>query len=181
MGEWTSESWLSSTEAELYRGTEDITSPASHALLVQAGLVSTSDISSSTIDLKILDNGCGLGQLSEVLLREPSFERRKGEIDIVCGDVDESLLEAVRDKADKNGWRGVQVKKNDTHVRRSRLERNLILIDEKLESNHSRSWFQAMDLPDETFTHVFGSFVYMLMPKPIDALQGMSTISLVAV
>ena len=28
-----------------------------------------------------------------------------------------------------------------------------------------------MDLPDVEITHVFGSLVYMLMPKPIDTLK----------
>ncbi len=129
MEKWTPEQWLTSTQAELYEGTEDITSPAAHALLVQAGVLPLShlhspppNISASSPqhqsfhkELRILDNGCGLGQLTEVLLTDPSSKGK--EVSIVCGDVDESLLDAVRKKGKKNGWEAVEVKRIDTHVR----------------------------------------------------------------
>ena len=174
MDKWTPELWLSSTEAEVYEGTEDITSPAARELLVQAGLIQSSSTTTSAPSstpgshLDILDNGAGIAQLTEILLDQPGLRGSK----IVCGDIDESLLEAVRRKAKKNRWENVEVKKIDTHVSAAPH------IHRKGDCRNDCSGRQAMDIPDTQFTHIFGSFIYMLLPDPITALKGMSPIGL---
>jgi hypothetical protein len=120
MEKWTPALWLTSSMAELYEGTENITSPAAAALLVQAGLRPSekgadNTASDNSTELVILDNGAGLGQLTEVLLEDPQARRRlENGGKVICGDTNASLLETLKAKAKK--WKNVEVLSNDAHV-----------------------------------------------------------------
>lgn len=77
----------------------DITSPAALALLTQAGVLPSS-LSTTAPTLEILDIGCGIGQFTEILLDQPGT---KEGLLVVAGDVEGSLLDAVRGKVATKG------------------------------------------------------------------------------
>lgn len=97
--------------AELYEGTEEITQPPATALLTQAKVI---DPNATGEGIEILDNGAGLGQLTEMLYAGVKVQEWKGKVTL--GDVDVSLLEASKQKVEKQGWKGAEVKKLDTTV-----------------------------------------------------------------
>jgi len=102
--------WLQATLAESYAGTEDVTSPPALALLKQSQILPLTSSSTET-KIKVFDNGCGMGQFTEVLLANG------GEgVEVVAGDIEDSLIGAVRDKKNERGWGNVKVDKIDTMV-----------------------------------------------------------------
>jgi hypothetical protein len=105
--------WLHASIAESFAGTEDITSPAALALLKQSKLLPFS-LSPPLNKIKVFDNGCGIGQLTEVLVSQDGGKRK--EVEIIAGDIESSLLEAVEDKKKEGGWGNVKVDRIDAMV-----------------------------------------------------------------
>jgi 2-polyprenyl-3-methyl-5-hydroxy-6-metoxy-1,4-benzoquinol methylase len=108
MDKWNAQQWHTQTQAEAYASTEDVTQPPAIALLKQAGLLPP-----RCDEIVILDNGAGMGQMTEMYLAN------NGQARVICGDVEPSLLEAVRGKkaADGEQWGKVEVQKLDAMVR----------------------------------------------------------------
>ena len=106
-----------------------MTSPAAHALLIQAGLLPHDPPLSSKTgtlpprsppayqDLRVLDNGAGLGQLTHELLSRVPIE--KGKLEVVSGDIDESFIEELKRRRLSRSW-GSDVQRVDATVRYSR-------------------------------------------------------------
>lgn len=109
MDKWTRETWLNATLVETYEDNEDITSPAAFALVHHSNILDTER------PLRVLDNGTGMGQVITALQHALSAQKA-AEMDIVCGDIDQGLLDAVRGKKEINGWENVTVEKIDAMV-----------------------------------------------------------------
>ena len=70
-------------------------------------------------EIVLLDSGAGLAQLTEALLEDDRVKSGLGKgLTVVCGDTDESLIEAVKEKVRSKVWQGVSVKRLDAMVRR---------------------------------------------------------------
>lgn len=102
------------TPSELLSGLETITQPPATALLAQVGITGPSSSNPSGKGLNILDNGTGMAQLPEMLFKEVGGTGWQGKVTL--GDVEEDFLRATREKVEKNGWKGVEVKRLDTMV-----------------------------------------------------------------
>ncbi|WWC71756.1 uncharacterized protein I206_105715 [Kwoniella pini CBS 10737] len=138
---WNSTNWLTANSYEMYKGTEDITSPAGLQLILQSDL--KSDIERS---INVLDLGFGLGQISQQIIKFVS-DIDKNEIRIVAGDTDDSLLE------------GLKIRKRD-----QQSEGWNIVNVEKIDAN-------AIDRPNDTFDYIYCNFLYFLLKDPINGLQ----------
>ena len=116
MNKWTRVTWLDASLAETYEDAEDVTLPAASALVSASGIVDGFPLS-STAPIRVLDNGAGMGQVTECLVSR--LGDRQAEI--VCGDVDEGLLDVLREKRSMSGtgWTDVEVSKLDATVRSS--------------------------------------------------------------
>ena len=108
MDKWSQEAWLDASLPEVYQGSKDVTVPAAQALVAQSG------IRGRHSGMSVLDNGAGMGQVTESLLS--TFDGRDG-IKVVCGDIDADLLHALSGKKERQGWGNVQVKEIDATVR----------------------------------------------------------------
>lgn len=108
MDKWTRETWLDATLVETYEDSENVTLPAAKALIDQSGILESSDKA-----LTVLDLGSGMGQVVETLLAD---SRVSGEWNVVCGDIDDGLLQKVESKRAKHGWSNVEVVKMDATV-----------------------------------------------------------------
>ncbi|EJU03266.1 S-adenosyl-L-methionine-dependent methyltransferase [Dacryopinax primogenitus] len=94
-------------------------------------------------DLVVLDNACGSGIVTAILLGRMS-EEQKRRTKVLCGDIQSEVVKYVTERIEREKWEGVEVK----------------LLDA-----------QDTKLPSSTYTHVLTSFGIMLLPKPILALQ----------
>lgn len=94
MEKWTPELWQSQTAAELYAGGETFTTPPGNPLLDQAVPTGFSS------DDMVLENGCGVGFFTELLV-----SRMAGRGGLICGDIDQSSIELVRRKNELEGWK----------------------------------------------------------------------------
>ena len=77
---------------------EQATSPPAQALVLQSGILSAPG------QLHVLDNACGAGVLSHVLL-EAASEELKDRIELVCGDLDQNMAGVVGARIKDKGWK----------------------------------------------------------------------------
>jgi ubiquinone/menaquinone biosynthesis C-methylase UbiE len=80
---WTPDAWLKPTLDDLFDHFKDVTSPAALALIKASGILQTTQP-----NLKVLDNGAGMGQIAEALISSDGPKSMK----IVCGDINDGLL-----------------------------------------------------------------------------------------
>jgi hypothetical protein len=106
---WKADTWLNATLDEVYNHSKDITTPPAVALVQASGI-----FQSTGRDLRILDNGAGMGQVTDALIS--LSPKRHNSMDIVCGDINEGLLSKLRDRKEQDGWAGVQINHLDATV-----------------------------------------------------------------
>jgi ubiquinone/menaquinone biosynthesis C-methylase UbiE len=106
---WKADTWLNATLDEVYGQSKDITTPPAMALVKAFGI-----LQSTRRDLRIIDNGAGMGQVTDALI-SLSPERHKS-MEIVCGDINDGLLSKLRDKKQGEGWASVQINHIDATV-----------------------------------------------------------------
>jgi ubiquinone/menaquinone biosynthesis C-methylase UbiE len=106
---WTPDARLKPTLDDLFDHSKDVTSPAALALIKASGILQTTQP-----DLKVLDNGAGMGQIAEALL---SSDGPKS-MEIVCGDINDGLLYKFKTTKEREGWANVEVKHLDATVSR---------------------------------------------------------------
>ena len=158
MNDFTPAKWNAMSMAELYTDTEWVTAPSASALIAQAGL---SGGGTAATGVKVLDIGCGIGQLCGEL-----YDKKQGWAgEVTLGDIEPSMLQACKDKVAAKGWENAAVRDLDIMVRRRRSSR-----DEKIDRDYADR--QKLAIPDGTFSHVLANFVYFLLPKPAEALKG---------
>jgi len=97
----------------------------------------------STQELVVLDNGTGPGCVVTALMPLLDEQQQK-HTKVTCGDVDPPSIAYVQGKVEKEKWGNVEVKTIDA---------------------------QDTKLPSSSYTHVLSSFVIMLVPKPLAALE----------
>lgn len=87
---------------EFYSSAERVTAIPAKALLVQAGVISSDGaIVHSEKKRSILDNACGTGILTSLLF---NLEAKSEGLEVLCGDIAESMVESVKQKIAKNSW-----------------------------------------------------------------------------
>lgn len=106
---WIEETWLNATPAECYKQSQDVTMPAAAKLVEFSGILHKAQQS-----LRILDNGAGMGQVTEALFT--GFGKGGIKLEITCGDVDDGLLAEMEGKKERSEWSDVQVQKIDAIV-----------------------------------------------------------------
>ncbi|KAK6910674.1 hypothetical protein I203_104706 [Kwoniella mangroviensis CBS 8507] len=158
MEKWTPSLWLTATSFEAYQDTEGITQPAGKRLLEVSGLVPAqplissekgyqTPISNSALDdeneVKVLDIGSGLGQVTNALLRS---RRVSQHVRVVAGEIDDSLLAHLQHKKEQgiDGWGKVDVEKLDV---------------------------KNLAKPDNTFDYIYANFLYFLLSDPLAGLK----------
>lgn len=149
--------WKDPRNAKMYKAGEHITGPPGMDLIKQAGLLQTSLARPPVI----LDNACGTGILTTLLYQSLPEETLK-DMELICGDISTGMIEAVQQRIDENGWKGVKAQVVDGMVRVLSL----------LVCNGADRHFQKTGFPDNHFTHVMTNFGIMLMPEPEEALGG---------
>lgn len=77
---------------------EQATTPPARAMILQSGILSAPG------ELKVLDNACGAGVLSAVLLEEASKELKE-RMELVCGDLDQNMIGMVGARIKDKGWK----------------------------------------------------------------------------
>jgi len=157
MNDFTPEKWNAMSMAELYTDTEWVTAPSASALIAQAGL---SGGGTAATGVKVLDIGCGIGQLCGELYDK----KQEWAGEVTLGDIEPSMLQACKDKVVTKGWEGAEVRDLDIMVRRRRG--TVRTMDGDCADR------QKLAIPDGTFSHVLANFVYFLLPKPVEALKG---------
>jgi len=130
--------WKDPRIAKMYKAGEKITGAPAVDLIKQAGLLQT-PLQRPPI---ILDNACGTGIVTALLYQTLPKENLAG-MDVVSGDISTGMVEAVQQRIDENGWKGVKTQVVDG---------------------------MKTGFPDNHFTHVVTNFGIMLMPEPEDAL-----------
>lgn len=81
---------------------ERITAVPAAALLVQAGLTSSDgSILHSARKRLIFDNACGNGIVTSLLLKP---ESKSEDLEVLCGDIAEPMIEGVKQKIADNAW-----------------------------------------------------------------------------
>ncbi|GFF52691.1 conserved hypothetical protein [Aspergillus udagawae] len=103
---------------------------------------------SSQKPLVIFDNACGTGTVSSTLHRTLKDETTRS-WQLTCGDISEAMVEATKQKMNKEGWRNAEVKVVDAQ-------------DTRLLSAH--------------YTHIFSAFAFNFLPDSQAALKGISAI-----
>ncbi|KAI5476246.1 UbiE/COQ5 family methyltransferase [Pseudohyphozyma bogoriensis] len=84
---------------------ERFTGPAAEVLAVQSG--ATAERATTP---RILDNAAGAGILTaKVMARKPADQV----VEIVCGDFEPAMVEAAKERIDKEGWKGVTAQQAD--------------------------------------------------------------------
>ncbi|PSR82867.1 hypothetical protein BD289DRAFT_294128 [Coniella lustricola] len=94
---------------------------------------------------KLLDHGCSLGVVAPVLMETVPREVLR-ESSVLCADVSEPLVDAVRVRSEEEGWVNTQARVLDA---------------------------QDTGLPSESFTHVVSSLCFHLIPDSKAALKAM--------
>ncbi|KZT60631.1 S-adenosyl-L-methionine-dependent methyltransferase [Calocera cornea HHB12733] len=122
------------------RAGEIVTGKFVYSLVASAGLP-PKDV--QDLRLTVLDNACGSGVVTAVMLEKMTAEQRN-RARVTCGDVQQTLIDYVRARGEKEDWEGVET----------------LLVDA-----------QDTKLPSSHYTHVLTSFALMLVPKPLSALQ----------
>jgi SAM-dependent methyltransferase len=109
--------WQQASPDVMRRAGELITGKFAARLIQLAGLSAPSSGSSGAAvkELKILDNACGSGIVTAELMKVLS-EKQKGRLEVVCGDVQQGMVDYVKERVDKGGWTGVEVKLVDAQV-----------------------------------------------------------------
>lgn len=105
--------------AELYKAAQQTTEPFATLMIRKAGL----DHFDQT-PLVVLDNACGTGVISAQLY-EMLDESVKDEMQLVCGDNSERMVEYVKQKIQDDGWKGAKAEIVDAQVRATVLCRRL--------------------------------------------------------
>ncbi|KAG2024276.1 hypothetical protein GB937_003927 [Aspergillus fischeri] len=93
--------------------------------------------------LVIFDNACGTGAVSSALHRTLKDETTRS-WQLTCGDISEAMVEATKQKMNKEGWRNAEVKVVDSQ-------------DTRLQSAH--------------YTHIFSAFAFNIFPDGQAALK----------
>lgn len=81
------------------------------------------DVENIRKPLVILDNACGTGVISEQLL-DMLGESTKEEMELVCGDLSERMVNHVKEKIEEKGWENAEAKVVDAMVCYSYLMNN---------------------------------------------------------
>ncbi len=90
---------------------EKVTGPYARALIEKA--VMRDAVSQSP--LTVFDNACGTGIVTMELLKMLNPEARQG-MKILCGDNSDAMLEFLRQRVEREGWKEVEVKFVDAMV-----------------------------------------------------------------
>ncbi|KAF8198822.1 S-adenosyl-L-methionine-dependent methyltransferase [Mycena galopus ATCC 62051] len=114
---------------------EEITSIPGQAMLVQTGLLPT-----PPKDAKVLDNACGAGVVTSLLF---STIGKTNNIHVVCGDLEEYMVNTTAERIKKNGWN----------------------------ADASVADAQALPFPENHFTHNVMNFGIQLIPDPALAMK----------
>ncbi|GFF60165.1 conserved hypothetical protein [Aspergillus udagawae] len=93
--------------------------------------------------LVIFDNACGTGAVSSALHRTLKDETTRS-WQLTCGDISEAMVEATKQKMNKEGWRNAEVKVVDSQ-------------DTRLQSAQ--------------YTHIFSAFAFNIFPDGQAALK----------
>ncbi len=116
---------------------ETATGVPARAMLEQCGL-----LPSPPPDAVILDNACGAGIVTARLFESAGSDRH--DLNVVCGDLDQTMVELSEQRIKANNWKNAQAKRLDA---------------------------QALPYGAEAFTHVMMNFGPQLMSDPILALR----------
>ncbi|KNG87150.1 UbiE/COQ5 family methyltransferase [Aspergillus nomiae NRRL 13137] len=125
--------------AALYELDGGITELFAKELISQSGLAL-----SSHDPVVILDNACGTGAVSSVLHRTIGSDK-KGNWQLTCGDMSDSMLYYTRQKMLQEEWHNTEVK----------------IVNA-----------QNTCLPSAHYTHVFTAFAFNLFPDDFSAMKG---------
>ncbi|CEJ53919.1 hypothetical protein PMG11_00252 [Penicillium brasilianum] len=125
-----------------YKTGEHVTGQFAKSLIDQSGLVANSK-ANPDLPLVVLDSACGTGIVSSILQHELE-DHVKSRLKLICGDISQGMLDYVNHRVGKENWQNVEVKTVDV---------------------------QDSGLPSSYFTHVIASFVFMALPKSLDALD----------
>lgn len=134
--------WASSDVGARYRQGEKLTSPASHALLEQSGIL---DATKRGDRVRLLDNACGTGNLSSAYQAAvAALGDAKVDYQITCADFSESMLQSAQERAKEEGWKNTEFKVADA---------------------------QDTKLPSNEYTHVLTSLGFGIFPNSDAALN----------
>ncbi|KAJ5554933.1 hypothetical protein N7461_003403 [Penicillium sp. DV-2018c] len=111
--------------------------------LVDQSKICTESKANPDQPLVILDNACGTGVVSSVLNIKVN-ETAKKRWKLTCGDIAPAVLAYTEQRMQEEGWVNAETKVLDA---------------------------QKPDLPSDSYTHIFSSFVYMALPESIRALD----------
>lgn len=125
----------------LRKANEKVTGPPARKLIENAGV-----FDGPFHDLRILDNACGGGILTHELcaLRDQQQDSNKTVASVVAADIDERMLDYVKQLASGSDWPQVETLRADQ---------------------------QSMPLQDESFTHVLSSFGIFFSPDDSKVLS----------
>ena len=107
--------WKDPRNAKLYKAGEHITGPPAVDLIdliKQAGLLQ-SPLQRPPV---ILDNACGTGIVTSLLYQMIPEENVKS-MELVSGDISTGMVDAVKQRIEENGWKGVKAQVVDGMVR----------------------------------------------------------------
>jgi 2-polyprenyl-3-methyl-5-hydroxy-6-metoxy-1,4-benzoquinol methylase len=101
--------WQVASPDQMRRAGELVTGKFAQRLIDLSG-ISTAN----PADIKVLDNACGSGIVTARLL-DGLGEKGKG-LKVVCGDLQQGMVDYVQERAQEQGWAGVEVQVVDAQV-----------------------------------------------------------------
>ncbi|KAJ5232680.1 hypothetical protein N7468_005636 [Penicillium chermesinum] len=125
-----------------YKIAEGASGPFGEVLIEQSGIVAEAKANPEK-PLVILDDGCGTGIISEMLVEKVDAQA-KSNWKLTCCDISEAMVEYTRRRAQSGRWPNVDFK----------------IVDA-----------QETGLASDYYTHVLASFVLMALPKSLAALD----------
>ncbi|EJD54583.1 S-adenosyl-L-methionine-dependent methyltransferase [Auricularia subglabra TFB-10046 SS5] len=134
--------WASSDIGARYRQSEKLTSPASHALLEQSGVL---DATKRGDRVRLLDNACGTGNLSSAFhAAVAALGDAEVDYQVTCADFSEGMIKTAQERAAEEGWKNTEFNVADA---------------------------QDTKLPSNTYTHVLTSLGFGIFPSSDAALN----------
>jgi ubiquinone/menaquinone biosynthesis C-methylase UbiE len=104
-------SWVEKDTAKRYLNAENATRPFA------AIMVENARLAQSTGPVKIFDLACGTGAVVKEIYDAVPREKWT-DLDILAGDTSEPMLTFVKERAEKEGWSGVETRVVDGGVRK---------------------------------------------------------------
>ena len=150
--------WLEDDIAAKYARAENATRPFAEIMVQKAR------VGELTGEARILDVATGTGAVIAALHTAVGKEKL-ATAKIVAGDISDSMLAYVQKRGEKEGWKGVDVRKVD----------GVVSVSHRLPSPQNEIFRRSLLTPkqkvgtDETFTHIFINFAIFVLP--IDSLE----------